>query len=56
MAYALWTLLAILLIRTYAFYNRNRYALVLMLCGLAGMVAYQLYVTVRQTFRTLLSC
>ncbi|KZT08530.1 uncharacterized protein LAESUDRAFT_723398 [Laetiporus sulphureus 93-53] len=35
---------AILLIRTYAFFNRNNYILALLVSALGGVVAYQLYV------------
>lgn len=38
----------ILLIRTYAFFNRNIYVLVLLVSALAGVVAYQLYVDTSQ--------
>ena len=39
---------AILLIRTYAFFNRNIYVLCFLVSALAGVVAYQLYVDVSQ--------
>ena len=42
---------AILLIRTYAFFNRNVYVLVLLLSALAGVVSYQLYVDTSQMLR-----
>ncbi|KAI0682385.1 hypothetical protein BC835DRAFT_1400443 [Cytidiella melzeri] len=34
----------ILVVRTYAFFNRNNYILTLLVVALAGVVAYQLYV------------
>ena len=34
----------ILLIRTYAFFNRNVYVLTLLVAALAGVVSYQLFV------------
>ncbi|KAH8835521.1 hypothetical protein DL96DRAFT_1574545 [Flagelloscypha sp. PMI_526] len=46
-ALAMWNQVgseSILLIRTYAFFNRSIYVLVFLLCALAGVVAYQLYV------------
>src|SRR6266576_1332245 len=39
---------AVLLIRTYAFFNRNKLVLAGLLCALGGMVAYQLYVDTSQ--------
>lgn len=42
---------AILLIRTYAFFNRNNYVLVLLVSALAGVVAFQLYVASSQMLR-----
>jgi hypothetical protein len=45
---ALHTPLAVLLIRTYAFFNRNKLVLAGLLCALGGMVAYQLYVDTSQ--------
>ena len=42
---------AILLIRTYAFFNRNIYILILLVAALAGVVAYQLYVDTSQMLR-----
>ncbi|KAI0036597.1 hypothetical protein K488DRAFT_29210, partial [Vararia minispora EC-137] len=39
---------AVLLIRTYAFFNRNNYLLAAMICALLGMIAYQLYVATSQ--------
>jgi hypothetical protein len=44
-------ILAVLLIRTYAFFNRNVYILVGLVCALAGVVAYQLYVDTSQMWR-----
>lgn len=41
----------ILLIRTYAFFNRNIYILVFLVSALAGVVAYQLYVATSQMLR-----
>jgi len=38
----------VLLIRTYAFFNRNKLVLAGLLCALGGMVAYQLYVDTSQ--------
>ncbi|KAI0688136.1 hypothetical protein BC835DRAFT_333933 [Cytidiella melzeri] len=46
-ALAMWnqvTSEVILVIRTYAFFNRNNYILTLLVVALAGVVAYQLYV------------
>ncbi|CCL98088.1 uncharacterized protein FIBRA_00082 [Fibroporia radiculosa] len=46
-AMAMWNQAAaetILLIRTYAFFNRNNYILALLVSALGGVVAYQLYV------------
>lgn len=40
--------LAVLLIRTYAFFNRNVYVLWFLLSALSGVVAYQLYVDATQ--------
>ena len=45
------TITAVLLIRTYAFFNRNMYILVALVCALAGVVAYQLYVDASQMIR-----
>lgn len=42
---------AILLIRTYAFFNRNNYILALLVSALGGVVAYQLYVATTQMLR-----
>ena len=42
------TTLAILLIRTYAFFNRNNYILAFLICAILGVVAYQLYVDTSQ--------
>ncbi|EKM61383.1 uncharacterized protein PHACADRAFT_204552 [Phanerochaete carnosa HHB-10118-sp] len=50
-ALAMWNQIAaevILLIRTYAFFNRNNYILALLVLALAGVVAYQLYVDTSQ--------
>ncbi|OBZ68376.1 hypothetical protein A0H81_11628 [Grifola frondosa] len=50
-ALAMWNQVAaegILLIRTYAFFNRNIYILALLVSALAGVVAYQLYVDTSQ--------
>lgn len=41
----------ILLIRTYAFFNRNIYVLTTLVSGLSGLVAYQLYVATSQMLR-----
>jgi hypothetical protein len=41
----------ILLIRTYAFFNRSSYILVFLVSALAGMLAYQLYVATSQMLR-----
>lgn len=38
----------VLLIRTYAFFNRNIYILVLLCMGLGGVLSYQLYVIIAQ--------
>ncbi|RPD65011.1 hypothetical protein L227DRAFT_607613 [Lentinus tigrinus ALCF2SS1-6] len=46
-ALAMWNQVAaecILLIRTYAFFNRNIYVLAMLVSALAGLVAYQLFV------------
>lgn len=43
---------AVLLIRTYAFFNRNVYILWFLLSALSGVVAYQLYVDTTQMQRT----
>ncbi|GBE77625.1 hypothetical protein BKA93DRAFT_825417 [Sparassis latifolia] len=48
---AMWNQVAaesILLIRTYAFFNRSRYILALLVSALCGVVAYQLYVATSQ--------
>ena len=53
-ALAMWNQVAaecILLIRTYAFFNRNIYVLVLLVSALSGIVAYQLYVATSQMDR-----
>ncbi|KAJ7754952.1 hypothetical protein DFH07DRAFT_822267 [Mycena maculata] len=50
-ALALWNQVgseSVLLIRTYAFFNRNVYILWFLLCAMAGVVAYQLYVDTSQ--------
>ncbi|KAI0274971.1 hypothetical protein BC834DRAFT_850543 [Gloeopeniophorella convolvens] len=50
-ALAMWNQVgseSVLLIRTYAFFNRNIYVLAGLLCALGGMVAYQLYVDTSQ--------
>ncbi|KAI0800834.1 hypothetical protein C8Q74DRAFT_447854 [Fomes fomentarius] len=50
-ALAMWNQVAaecILLIRTYAFFNRNTYILVLLVSALSGVVSYQLYVATSQ--------
>ncbi|THH18409.1 hypothetical protein EW146_g2573 [Bondarzewia mesenterica] len=50
-ALAMWNQVgaeSVLLIRTYAFFNRNKFVLTFLLCALAGMVAYQLYVDTSQ--------
>ncbi|KAH7930612.1 hypothetical protein BV22DRAFT_1000304 [Leucogyrophana mollusca] len=39
---------SVLLIRTYAFFNRNNYVLAALISALAGVVAYQLYVDTSQ--------
>jgi hypothetical protein len=39
---------AVLLIRTYAFFNRNKFVLAGLLCALGGVIAYQLYVDTSQ--------
>ena len=41
-------ILAVLLIRTYAFFNRNVYVLWFLICAISGVVAYQLYVDTTQ--------
>lgn len=40
--------LAVLLIRTYAFFNRNVYVLCFLISAISGVVAYQLYVDTTQ--------
>ncbi|KAJ7459091.1 hypothetical protein B0H11DRAFT_2060397 [Mycena galericulata] len=50
-ALALWNQVgseSVLLIRTYAFFNRNIYVLWFLLCAMSGVVAYQLYVDTSQ--------
>lgn len=41
----------ILVIRTYAFFNRNNYILAMLVTALAGIIAYQLYVDTSQMLR-----
>lgn len=43
----------ILLIRTYAFFNRNIFVLTFLPCALAGLVAYQLFVDISEMLREL---
>src|ERR1700749_1002405 len=43
---------AVLLIRTYAFFNRNIFILAAMIFALGGVIAYQLYVATSQMLRT----
>lgn len=38
----------ILLIRTYAFFNRNNYVLAVLVTALCGLISYQLYVASSQ--------
>lgn len=50
-ALAMWNQVAsesILLIRTYAFFNRNTYILIFLISSMAGVAAYQLYVDTTQ--------
>ncbi|KZT30879.1 hypothetical protein NEOLEDRAFT_1126534 [Neolentinus lepideus HHB14362 ss-1] len=50
-ALAMWNQVGsetVLLIRTYAFFNRNNYLLMFLVCCLSGVVAYQLYVDTSQ--------
>ncbi|KAI0321358.1 hypothetical protein OF83DRAFT_1161859 [Amylostereum chailletii] len=50
-ALALWNQVgseSVLLIRTYAFFNRNNFVLAGLLCALCGVIAYQLYVATTQ--------
>ncbi|KAJ7786654.1 hypothetical protein B0H16DRAFT_1756396 [Mycena metata] len=50
-ALALWNQVgseSVLLIRTYAFFNRNVYILWFLICAISGVVAYQLYVDTTQ--------
>ncbi|THH33401.1 hypothetical protein EUX98_g780 [Antrodiella citrinella] len=50
-ALAMWNQVSaevILLIRTYAFFNRNIYILAFLLSALAGLVAYQLFVDISE--------
>lgn len=46
----------ILLIRTYAFFNRNVYILVVLVAALAGVVSYQLFVDTSEMLRECLIC
>lgn len=46
---------AVLLIRTYAFFNRNNYLLAALICALAGVVGYQLFVDTSEMMRMFLS-
>ena len=39
---------AVLLIRTYAFFNRNVYVLIFLITAISGVVSYQLYVDTSQ--------
>lgn len=53
-ALAMWNQVgaeAILLIRTYAFFNRNNYVLALLVSALGGVVAYQLFVDISRMDR-----
>ena len=53
-ALAMWNQVgaeAILLIRTYAFFNRNIYILALLVSALGGVVAYQLFVAISRMDR-----
>ena len=43
--------LAILLVRTYAYYNRNKYVLAVLSCMLSTVLAYQLWVDIRAMLR-----
>lgn len=45
---------AVLLIRTYAFFNRNNYLLAALVCALAGVVGYQLFVDTSEMMRMFL--
>src|SRR6267154_5348663 len=47
-------MLAVLLIRTYAFFSRNNYLLATLLCALAGVVGYQLFVDTSEMMRMFL--
>ncbi|KAJ7597478.1 hypothetical protein C8J56DRAFT_1108633 [Mycena floridula] len=54
-ALAMWNQVgseSVLLIRTYAFFNRNFYVLLFLIAALSGVVAYQLYVDTTQMLRT----
>ena len=46
----------VLLIRTYAFFNRNPYILAGLCTGFGGVVAYQLYVDTKAMDRKPLIC
>jgi hypothetical protein len=46
---------AVLLIRTYAFFNRNNYLLAALICALAGVVGYQLFVDTSEMMRMFLT-
>jgi len=47
-------MLAVLLIRTYAFFGRNHYLLAMLLCALGGVVGYQLFVDTSEMMREFL--
>jgi len=47
-------MLAVLLIRTYAFFKQNNYLLAALLCALAGVVGYQLFVDTSEMMRMFL--
>lgn len=48
---------AILLVRTYAYYNRNKHVLALLCCMLSTVLAYQLWVDIKKMLRTyVVSC
>jgi hypothetical protein len=48
--------IVILLIRTYAFFDRNLYVLLFLISALVGVAAYQLYVATSQMLCTLFCC
>lgn len=51
---AMWNQAAaeiVLLIRTYAFFNRNNYMLAFLVSALGGVIAFQLYVASSQMLR-----